>query len=74
IAINLQETLPTGRFDRLDGRSSAGYGAGSYATTLSLYTQDYFWLPTGRILRMSRQLGGALSRAGARCRGAKPRR
>jgi hypothetical protein len=43
IAAVLQETLPTGRYD--------GFGAGAYTTGLALYSQDYFWLPNGRILR-----------------------
>jgi hypothetical protein len=50
-AISLQETLPTGRYDRLGTRSSNGMGAGAYTTTLALYAQTYFWLPNGRILR-----------------------
>ncbi len=50
LAIVIDETLPTGRYDALS-RASDGLGAGAYATGLSLYSQDYFWLPTGRILR-----------------------
>lgn len=50
IAFVVDETLPTGRYDRLT-RLSDGVGAGSYATGLSLYSQDYFWMPNGRILR-----------------------
>jgi len=50
VAIVLQEGLPTARFD---GLSVVGTGAGSGAfnTLLGLYTQQYFWLPNGRILR-----------------------
>jgi hypothetical protein len=47
----LQETLPTGRYDRLGNNPSDGFGAGAYTTSLSLYSQTYFWLPNGRILR-----------------------
>lgn len=50
-SIALQETLPTGKYDRLD-RLSDGFGAGAYTTTAALYSQTYFWLPNGRILRM----------------------
>ena len=50
LAFVIDETLPTGRYDHLS-RPSDGLGAGAYATGLSLYSQDYFWLPTGRILR-----------------------
>lgn len=52
MSIALQETLPTGRYDRLGDRPSDGMGAGAYTTTVGLYSQMYFWLPTGRILRM----------------------
>ena len=50
LAFVLDETLPTGRYDRL-GRASDGVGAGAYATGISVYSQDYFWMPNGRILR-----------------------
>ncbi len=59
-SINVQETLPTGRYDRLT-RPSDGFGAGAYTTTLGLYTQTYFWMPTGRILRMRLNLSQAFS-------------
>jgi hypothetical protein len=50
-AINIQESLPIGRYDRLDNKPSDGFGSGAYATTLSLYSQTFFWTPNGRILR-----------------------
>ena len=50
LAFVLDETLPTGRYDRLGGASD-GVGAGAYTTGISLYSQDYFWMPNGRILR-----------------------
>jgi len=50
IAAVLQETLPTGSYERL-ARPSDGAGAGAYTTGLALYSQDYFWMPNGRILR-----------------------
>ena len=60
IAVVLDETLPTGRYDRL-GRASDGFGAGAYATGLSVYSQDYFWMPNGRILRARLDLTYTLS-------------
>jgi hypothetical protein len=50
ISVALGETLPTGRFQNLD-RPANGFGGGAYTTQASLYTQTYFWAPTGRILR-----------------------
>lgn len=52
ISVAVQETLPTGKYDRLGDRPSDGFGSGAYTTTLALYSQTYFWLPNGRILRM----------------------
>jgi len=60
LAFVIDETLPTGRYDRL-GRPSDGVGAGAYATGLSLYSQDYFWMPNGRILRARLDLTYTLS-------------
>jgi hypothetical protein len=51
-SVVVQETLPTGKCDRLGNRPSDGFGSGAYTTTLALYSQTYFWLPNGRILRM----------------------
>ncbi len=56
----LQETVPTGRYDRLE-RASDGLGAGAYTTALALYLQDYFWMPNGRILRARLDLTYAFS-------------
>jgi hypothetical protein len=50
-SVVVQETLPTGKYDRLGDRPD-GLGSGAYTTTLALYTQTYLWLPNGRILRM----------------------
>jgi len=50
LSLVIQETLPTGRYERLS-QPSDGIGAGAYTTSFALYTQDYFWLPNGRILR-----------------------
>jgi hypothetical protein len=51
ISVVVQETLPTGKYDRLGDRPSDGLGGGAYTTTLAVYSQYYFWLPNGRILR-----------------------
>src|SRR5579871_2484590 len=50
IALAVLQSLPTGKYDRL-GRISDGFGAGGYATTLALYSQMLWWMPTGRLLR-----------------------
>jgi hypothetical protein len=50
-AFVLQETLPTGKYDRLGDRPADGFGGGVYSTTLALYSQYFFWMPNGRILR-----------------------
>lgn len=55
------ETLPAGKYDHLDQHPADGFGAGAYTTILSLYAQDYFWLPTGRILRSRLDLSYSLS-------------
>jgi hypothetical protein len=45
------ETFPTGKFDRLGGRTDGALGSGVRSTTVSLYSQTYLWMPSGRILR-----------------------
>jgi hypothetical protein len=60
VSVIVQETLPTGRFERLT-RASDGLGAGAYTTALALYSQDYFWMPNGRILRVRLDLTYAFS-------------
>ncbi|HLI96852.1 MAG TPA: hypothetical protein VKT72_12295 [Candidatus Baltobacteraceae bacterium] len=62
-SVNVQESLPTGRYDRLGGTPSNGVGSGAYATTLSLYTQTYAWMPNGRILRLRLNVSQAFSSA-----------
>lgn len=59
-ALVLGETFPTGRYDRLQ-RTSDGLGAGVYTTSVAWYSQDYLWLPNGRILRARLDLSYALS-------------
>lgn len=56
------ETFPTGKYDRLDGRTDGALGSGAYSTTLSLYSQMYFWMPNGRILRTRLDLSYEVSR------------
>jgi hypothetical protein len=60
-AVNVQETFPTGRYDRLGDRPSDGFGGGAYTTTLGYYAQTYLWLPNGRILRLRLNLSQAVS-------------
>jgi hypothetical protein len=63
MSIVLAETFPTGEYDHLE-RASDAFGAGVFSTALSLYTQDYFWLPNGRILRARLDLTYQVSRSG----------
>ena len=62
IALVVQETLPTGRYDRL-ARPSDGFGSGAYQTALNVFSQDYFWMPNGRILRARLDLTYTLASA-----------
>lgn len=59
----VQESLPTGKYDRLGNRLSDGLGSGAFTTVLALYSQTYFWLPNGRILRMRFNVSQSLSSA-----------
>lgn len=60
ISFNVGETFPIAHYDRLE-RPNDGFGAGAYTTILSLYSQSYFWMPTGRILRTRLNLSYVLS-------------
>jgi hypothetical protein len=51
MSVVVQETFPTGTYDRLGLHTGNALGAGAYSTTLGLYSQTYFWMPNGRILR-----------------------
>jgi hypothetical protein len=64
ISLVIDETLPTGRYDSLD-RPANGVGEGAYTTGFSVYSQDYFWMPNGRILRGRLDLTYAVSSAAA---------
>ncbi len=59
-AVVLAETFPTGRYDAL-ANPADGFGAGVYTTAFSWYSQDYLWLPNGRILRVRLDLTYAVS-------------
>lgn len=63
MSLVLAQTFPTGNFDHLE-RASDAFGAGVYSTALALYTQDYFWLPNGRILRARLDLTYQVSQSG----------
>lgn len=60
-SVVLGETLPTGKYDRLGEHPSDGFGAGVRTTTVSVYAQDFFWMPGGRILRTRLDLSYAFS-------------
>jgi hypothetical protein len=62
-SVEVQETFPTGAYDRLGDRPSNGLGSGAYTTTLSVNSQTFFWLPNGRLLRMRLNVFQAMSRA-----------
>jgi hypothetical protein len=51
IAVALRQSIAIGEYDRLNEATEA-FGGGAGATGLGLFTQDYFWLPNGRILRV----------------------
>jgi hypothetical protein len=60
-SFEVEETLPTGKYDKLGDRPSDGLGGGAYTTTLALNSQTYFWLWNGRILRMRFNVSQTLS-------------
>lgn len=61
MSIVVQETLPTGQYDRLGSRPSDGFGLGAYTTTVALYSQYYLWMPNGRITRTRFNISYAFS-------------
>lgn len=75
LAVQLQETLPTGRYDNL-ARASDGMGGGAWATALGLNAQSYFWMPNGRLLRvrlnLTRTFSGDADVTGASVYGTAP--
>jgi hypothetical protein len=62
VSLAVQQTIPTGKYDQLGSRPSDGIGAGAFTTSPSLYTQTFFWMPNGRILRMRFNIVPAFSR------------
>lgn len=60
-SINVGETFPTGQYDRLGDRPGNGVGSGANTTTVSVYTQTYFWMSNGRILRFRLNVSQAFS-------------
>jgi hypothetical protein len=62
MSIAVQETLPTGKYDQLGNRPSDGLGAGAFTTSPAFYSQTFFWLPNGRVLRMRFNVVPAFSR------------
>jgi hypothetical protein len=60
VSVDLQESLPVGRYDRL-GRSTDGFGSGAYVTTFSTYLQSLFRMPNGRPLRVRLNLSYGVS-------------
>jgi hypothetical protein len=61
ISLALQQTLPTGKYDKLGERAADGFGSGANTTMIGIYSQTYFWMPNGRILRMRLNLTKAIS-------------
>lgn len=61
MSVAVQQTLPSGKYDRLGDRPNDGMGAGAYTTTLAFYAQTYFRMPTGRIFRMRFNVSQAFS-------------
>jgi hypothetical protein len=63
ISVAVEQTLPTGRYDRLGNRPNDGYGAGAYVTNPEFLSQMYFWLPNRRIVRTRLDISDAFSRS-----------
>lgn len=61
-SVAVQETLPTGKYDNLGDHASDGLGSGAYTTTLCFFSQTFFWMPNGRILRTRFNVTQAFSR------------
>lgn len=60
ISLALSQTLPTGKYDGLGDNPNNGLGTGIATTKIGLWTQDYFWMPNGRILRARLDLSYAI--------------
>lgn len=57
----IQQSFPTGSYDRLGENLNDAMGSGAYTTTVALYSQYYFWMRNGRILRTRFNVAGAYS-------------
>lgn len=51
VALSYAQGIPTGKYDGLGDHAANGLGSGVLSSTFGLFTQDYFWLPNGHILR-----------------------
>jgi hypothetical protein len=75
-AIVVRQVFPTGKYDDLGDRPSDGLGAGAYTTELALYSQEFFWMPNGRILRVrfdaTQSVSGAVTLNGVSVYGTGP--
>ncbi|HKF49172.1 MAG TPA: hypothetical protein VKB38_17570 [Terracidiphilus sp.] len=61
VSLAVQQTMPTGKYDRLGDRPNDGLGQGAWTTNPELLSQMYFWLPNRRILRTRLNLSDAFS-------------
>jgi hypothetical protein len=61
VSFAVQQSLPTAKYDDLGARPANGLGSGAYSTTVALYSQTYFWLSNGRILRVRLNLTQSFS-------------
>jgi hypothetical protein len=59
-SIVMQVTLPTGKHDELGGHASDAMGSGAYSVTLGWFSQYFFWMPNGRILRTRFNIQGTV--------------
>lgn len=51
LALVLNQTFPTGRYDNLDRKSADGSGGGAYVTSFGLLSDEYFTLPGDHLVR-----------------------
>ena len=61
-SIAVQEVIPSGNYDKLGERPNDGLGGGAFTTTFCFYTQSFFWMPNGRILRARFNVTQSISR------------
>jgi len=61
VSVLLGATFPTGRCDELGAHGEDGMGTGAYVGTAAVFSQYYFWLPSGRILRTRLDLSYSVS-------------